>query len=64
MKECVVHYECLTLRRLDLVPDAIAEAVREEFGAAGDFHRVYFGQIVAVYGVEDPANACPPAAER
>lgn len=53
IQECVVHYECRTLHRNDLVPDALVEAVREEFYDTGDFHRVYFGEIVAAYADED-----------
>jgi flavin reductase (DIM6/NTAB) family NADH-FMN oxidoreductase RutF len=53
IKECVVHYECRTLHRNDLAPDALAQAVHEQFYAGGDFHRVYFGEIVAAYADED-----------
>ena len=53
IQECVVHYECRTLHRNDLVPDALVEAVREEFYGNDDFHRVYFGEIVAAYAEED-----------
>jgi len=55
IKECVVHYECRILHRNDLVPEALAQAVREEFYPSGDFHRVYFGEIVAAYADEDAA---------
>jgi len=55
IKECLVHYECRTLHRNDLGPEALAQAVREEFYSGGDFHRVYFGEIVAVYADEDAA---------
>jgi len=53
VKECVVHYECRTLHRNDVAPEALAQAVREEFYAGGDFHRIYFGEIVAAYADED-----------
>ena len=56
IKECVVHYECRILHRNDLVPDALAQAVREECYPSGDFHRVYFGEIVAAYADEDAAT--------
>jgi flavin reductase (DIM6/NTAB) family NADH-FMN oxidoreductase RutF len=29
------------------------QAVREEFYPSGDFHRVYFGEIVAAYADEN-----------
>jgi flavin reductase (DIM6/NTAB) family NADH-FMN oxidoreductase RutF len=60
IKECVVHYECRTLHRNDLAPDALAEAVRAEFYPADDFHRVYFGEIVAAYADEDAAQRLRP----
>jgi len=56
IKECVVHYECRTLHRNDVVPDALAEAVRAEFYGTGDFHRIHFGEIVAAYADEDAAQ--------
>ena len=63
IQECVVHYECRTLHRNDLAPEALAQAVREEFYPSGDFHRVYFGEIVAAYADEDASNrlAAQPA---
>jgi flavin reductase (DIM6/NTAB) family NADH-FMN oxidoreductase RutF len=53
LAQCVIHYECRTLHRNDLVPDAVVQAVREEFYPNGDFHRVYFGEIVAAYADPD-----------
>ena len=53
IKECVVHYECRTVNRIDMVPDALVQSVREKFYKNGDFHRVYFGEIVASYADED-----------
>ena len=53
IQECVVHYECRTLHRSDMAPDTLAQAVQDEFYAQGDYHRVYFGEIVAVYADED-----------
>jgi flavin reductase (DIM6/NTAB) family NADH-FMN oxidoreductase RutF len=53
IQECVIHYECRTLHRNDVVPEALAQAVREEAYPRGDFHRIYFGEIVAAYADED-----------
>jgi len=63
IQECVVHYECRILHRNDLAPGALAQAVREEFYPSGDFHRVYFGEIVAAYADEDAGLrlSAPPA---
>lgn len=54
--ECVIHYECRTLHRNDLVPGALAQAVRDEYYPQGDFHRVYFGEILACYADENAAE--------
>jgi flavin reductase (DIM6/NTAB) family NADH-FMN oxidoreductase RutF len=53
IKECVVHYECRTVSRVDMVPDALVQSVRQQFYKKGDFHRIYFGEIVASYADED-----------
>jgi flavin reductase (DIM6/NTAB) family NADH-FMN oxidoreductase RutF len=53
IKECLVHYECRTLHRNDLEPGALVQAVCEEFYTGGDFHRIYFGEIVSAYADED-----------
>jgi flavin reductase (DIM6/NTAB) family NADH-FMN oxidoreductase RutF len=53
IQECVIHYECRTLHRNDVVPEALTQAVREEAYPSGDFHRIYFGEIVTAYADED-----------
>ena len=54
--ECVVHYECRTLHRNDVAPEALVQAVLDDAYPAGDFHRVYFGEIVAAYAEKDAAQ--------
>ena len=53
IKECVVHYECRILHRNDLVPEALAQSVRDQCYPRGDFHRFYYGEIVAAYADDD-----------
>jgi flavin reductase (DIM6/NTAB) family NADH-FMN oxidoreductase RutF len=53
IQECVVHYECRIVHRNDVVPDALTQAVRDGAYPEGDFHRVYFGEIVAAYADQD-----------
>jgi len=55
VKECILHYECRTVHRNDVAPDALAQTVRDEAYPKGDFHRIYFGEIVAAYADEDAA---------
>ena len=54
--ECVVHYECHTLYRGDVGSEALVQAILDDAYPAGDFHRVYFGEIVAAYADEDAAQ--------
>lgn len=56
IQECVIHYECRTIHRNDVAPEALTQAVLEQYYAQGDFHRVYFGEIVAAYADEDAAR--------
>ncbi|MFZ0962816.1 MAG: flavin reductase family protein [Terriglobia bacterium] len=53
IQEGILHYECRTVHRNDVAPEALAQSVREEAYPEGDFHRVYFGEIVAAYADED-----------
>jgi flavin reductase (DIM6/NTAB) family NADH-FMN oxidoreductase RutF len=53
IKECVVHYECRTVHRNDVLTDALAQAIRDNSYTRGDFHRIYWGEIVAAYADED-----------
>jgi flavin reductase (DIM6/NTAB) family NADH-FMN oxidoreductase RutF len=56
IQECLVHYECRTLHRNDIVPEALAQAVHDESYPSGNYHRIYFGEIVAAYADEDAAQ--------
>lgn len=53
ISECVVHYECRTVNRVDMLLDALVQSVRAQFYKDGDHHRIYFGEIVASYADED-----------
>jgi len=54
--ECVVHYECRVLHRNDLAPQTLAQAVHDEYYPEDNFHRIYYGEIVASYAEEDAAR--------
>ena len=56
IEECVIHYECRTLHRNDLIPEMLVRDVQETAYPHGDYHRVYFGQILAAYADEDAAR--------
>ncbi len=60
IEQCVIHYECRTVHRNDLVPEAIAPALVERFYPRGDFHRVFFGEILTAYAEENAAERLLP----
>ena len=47
IKECILHFECQVVHKSDLIPSELAKPIVSQFYAKGDFHRVYFGEIVA-----------------
>lgn len=49
LKECPIHYECRIVHKNDVSNANLAdEIVRTHYGA-GDFHRVYYGEILGVF---------------
>ena len=53
IEQCVIHYECRTIHKNQVVPDALAKAVVRDCYLSGDFHTLYYGQILGVLADED-----------
>ena len=53
LAEAVIHYECRVVHRNDVVPAELAPEVRAACYPQGDFHRVYFGEVLAAYADAD-----------
>jgi len=51
--ECPLVFECKVIHKNDVVPDELGEDIPAHFYVAGDYHRIYFGQIMAV-SLDDP----------
>lgn len=49
IRECTIHYACRVLHRHHLLPEMLDEAVKPRYYPQGDFHQVYYGEIVAAY---------------
>ena len=47
--ECVINYECRVVHKNDVIPDRLADEIRNSAYRQGDFHRIYFGEILVVY---------------
>jgi len=46
--ECPIVFECRVVHHNDVLPPTLAEDITSHYYPEGDFHRVYFGQILAV----------------
>lgn len=49
IKQCKIHYECKVMYRLKVKRDLIPAGMRKTFYPKGNYHTLYFGQILAVY---------------
>ena len=49
IEACPINYECRVVGKSDVVPEMLDEAVKSEYYGQGDYHRVYFGQVLAAY---------------
>jgi flavin reductase (DIM6/NTAB) family NADH-FMN oxidoreductase RutF len=49
IEECVINYECRVVHKNDVIPDRLADEIRHRAYRQGDFHRIYFGEILVVY---------------
>ena len=47
IKECILHFECRVVNKNDLIPSELEKSIIDVLYAKGDFHRVYFGEILA-----------------
>ncbi len=51
--QCLLHYECRVVHKNDVIPQNVAADIISRFYVQGNFHRVFFGHVLAVYGVPD-----------
>ena len=51
--ECGLVYECRVVQCTDVIPDNFDPAIISEFYGDGDFHRIYFGEILRTIADED-----------
>jgi flavin reductase (DIM6/NTAB) family NADH-FMN oxidoreductase RutF len=47
IKECILHFECRIVYKNDLIPSELEKSIIQKLYPKGDFHRVYFGEILA-----------------
>jgi len=49
IRECPVHYECRVILKSNVVNADLDPDIIPEYYASGDFHRVYYGEILGLY---------------
>ena len=52
IRECILHYECQVVHKNDLSSSELKAPIVPKFYPEGDFHRLYFGEILACYKEE------------
>lgn len=55
VEECAIHYECRVVHKHDVLPDTLSDDIRNGIYRHLNigFHRIYFGEILAVYADAD-----------
>ena len=49
IKECILHFECRVVHKNDLIPSELEKSIIPALYPKGDFHRVFFGEILACH---------------
>jgi flavin reductase (DIM6/NTAB) family NADH-FMN oxidoreductase RutF len=47
IRECILHYECKIIYKNNLISSELEASIVTGFYPNGDFHRLYFGEILA-----------------
>ena len=53
IEQAVICYECRVVHTNDVIPANFTPDIITSFYAKGDFHRVYYGAVVAAYAAAD-----------
>lgn len=51
--QCPINFQCRVIHKTDMVAGAVPDDTKSKFYPSDDYHRVYFGQILACYADED-----------
>ena len=53
IEQCVIHYECSVVHKNDVLKNKLADNIIHSAYPKGDFHTIYYGEILAVYANTD-----------
>ena len=59
ISECVVHYECKVSYRTDVAPSALSNEILRSSYPSGNYHALYFGEVLAAYADQDAKGQLP-----
>jgi flavin reductase (DIM6/NTAB) family NADH-FMN oxidoreductase RutF len=51
-----VHYECRVVHTSEVIPENLATDIQVSAYAGGDYHRVYFGEVLAAYAAPNASE--------
>jgi len=51
--QCLINYECKVVHKNDVLKDKLASEIVSSAYAGGDFHTIYYGEILSVYASPD-----------
>jgi flavin reductase (DIM6/NTAB) family NADH-FMN oxidoreductase RutF len=52
---CPLVYECRVVHKNDILPATLDPGISARFYPRGDFHRVYYGEILGLYAAQEEA---------
>jgi len=52
IEQCPINYQCRVIHKTDMVAGAVPDDIKKQFYPSDDYHRIYFGQILACYADE------------
>lgn len=47
--DCGLHYECKVVYKQEMIPEQLATDLQEKWYAQGNYHTLFFGEILATY---------------
>jgi len=56
IEECPVQYECKVVHKNEVLPANLNGEIRQSAYASGDYHTIYFGEILAVHADMEQAS--------
>ncbi len=53
IEECPLHFECKIVHKNNVEADRLSAAIASQYYPGGDFHTIYYGEIIGAFKKED-----------